>query len=98
MRYTVVLSPDPKGGYSASCPAMPGAISQGDSRDEVLANISEAMSLWVEVTLEQGSAPLVETPELVAEEIGAVLAGRAEEGWDLTVETAIVDLAVAAAA
>ena len=39
--YTVVLSPELEGGFSVSCPAMPGALSQGATRDEALANIAE---------------------------------------------------------
>jgi len=97
--YTVVLSPDPNmGGYSVSVPAMPGAVSQGDSRDEALANIRESMEGWLEVAHERGFDALDETPELVAAEIGVVLGFRAEEGWDLLVETALVRPSVAAAA
>ena len=99
MRFTVVLSPDPNaGGYSVSCPAMPGAISEGDSRDEALANIAEAMSLWLEVAEEHGEGALAETPELVAAEIAFVLGYRSEEGWTLTVETVQVEAQVAIAA
>ena len=97
--YTVVLSPDPvDGGYSVSCPAMPGAVSQGDSRDEALANIREAMEGWAEVAAEDGHAPLDETPELIATEVAFVLGYRAEEGWNMVVETAVVYPAVVAAA
>lgn len=97
--YTVVLSPDPHlGGFSVSVPAMPGALSQGDSREEALANIQEAMEGWLEVAIERGTARLEETPELVAREIATVLEFRAEEGWDLLVETAVVIPKVAAAA
>jgi len=97
--YTVVLSPDPNmGGYSVSVPAMPGAVSQGDTRESALANIRESMELWLEVTKERGADALEESPELVATEIGRILGFRAEEGWDLLVETALVAPSVAAAA
>ena len=95
MRYTVVLSPDPNaGGYSVSCPAMPGAISEGDTREETLANIVEAMSLWLEVAEEHGESPLVESTELVAAKVAVVLGYRAEEGWPLEVETTEVDMQI----
>ena len=95
----MVLSPDPNaGGFSVSCPAMPGAHSQGDSREETLANIAEAMTLWMEVADEDGYGPRVETPELIATEIAFVLEFRAEEGWPLIVETAEVQIPVAVAA
>ena len=48
MRYTVVLEREPDGGYVASVPALPGCVSQGDSRNEALANIREAMELYIE--------------------------------------------------
>lgn len=97
--FTVVLSPDPeRGGYSVSCPAMRGALSQGDSREETLRNIQEAMEGWLEVAAERGDAPLPETPELIAAEVAFVLGWRAEEGWPLVVETTTVTLPAAVAA
>jgi predicted RNase H-like HicB family nuclease len=97
--YTVVLSPDPHlGGFSVSVPAMPGALSQGNSRDEALANIQEAMEGWIEAAAERGIPRLEETPELVARGIAEILEFRSEEGWDLLVETAVVTPKVAAAA
>lgn len=48
MRYTVGLEQEEDGGYVASVPAVPGCVSQGDSRDEALSNIREAIELYVE--------------------------------------------------
>ncbi len=48
MRYTVVLEQEPDGGYVASVPALPGCVSQGDTRPETLANIREAMQLYLD--------------------------------------------------
>ena len=42
MKFTVILEPESIG-YSIHCPALPGCISQGDSRDEAMANIREAI-------------------------------------------------------
>src|SRR5260221_11546720 len=78
--FTVVLSPDPAGGYSVSCPAMPGANSQGETREETLANIVEAMEGWYEVALERGFGPLEETVELIGDHISRILGFRAEFG------------------
>jgi antitoxin HicB len=47
MRYTVVLEQEPSGGYVISVPALPGCISQGETRSEALANIREAAALYV---------------------------------------------------
>ena len=87
MKFTVVLSPEADGGYSVVCPAVPGCVSQGDSLDEALANIREAILLCLDVRNEETLPLPVETPELVAEEIRACLKDRAEEGLPLTIET-----------
>ena len=79
MKFTVVLSPEADGGYSVVCPAVPGCVSQGDSLDEALANIREAILLCLEVRKEEAQPLPVETPELVAEEIRACLKDRAED-------------------
>ena len=98
-RYTVVLSPDPeRGGFSVSCPAAPGALSQGETRDEALANITESVELWLEATLEQGRDALLETAELVVNELEDILNDREELGWDRTVETATIAVSVPVAA
>lgn len=88
--FTVVLSPDPDGGYSASCPAMPGAVSQGETREETLHNIAEAMTGWWEVASEDGRGPRDETAQLVDDEIAFLLNWKAEAGYELLVETATV--------
>lgn len=48
MRYTAVLEREPDGGYVVSVPALPGCVSQGNSREEALANIREAIQLYVD--------------------------------------------------
>jgi predicted RNase H-like HicB family nuclease len=47
-RYTVVFEKEADGGYHASCPVLPGCHSQGDTLDEALANIKEAIEVYVE--------------------------------------------------
>jgi predicted RNase H-like HicB family nuclease len=46
--YTVVFEREPDGGFHASCPAMPGCHSQGDTLDEAIANVKEAIALYIE--------------------------------------------------
>ena len=48
MGYTVILEREPDGGYVVSVPALPGCITQGDTRDEALANIREAIEVYIE--------------------------------------------------
>ena len=54
MRYTVILEQEGDGGYVAVIPALPGCVSQGNTRDEVLANIREAADLYVEDCIASG--------------------------------------------
>lgn len=44
----VVLIPDEDGGFVIECPVIPGCISQGDTREEALANIKDAIELCLE--------------------------------------------------
>jgi predicted RNase H-like HicB family nuclease len=46
--FPVILTPDEGGGFVVSCPVIPGCISQGDTRDEALANVREAIELCLE--------------------------------------------------
>ena len=48
MKYTVILQREADGGYVVTVPALPGCISQGDSRGEALRNIEEAIELYIE--------------------------------------------------
>jgi predicted RNase H-like HicB family nuclease len=51
-------------GWSVSCLDLPGCHSQGESREEALANIREAIGLWLEVEAEEAGVKHVETLEL----------------------------------
>ncbi|HEX9983575.1 MAG TPA: type II toxin-antitoxin system HicB family antitoxin [Thermoanaerobaculia bacterium] len=48
MKLAIVLEPSDEGGFTAYVPALPGCVSEGDSRDEALANIREAIELYLE--------------------------------------------------
>ncbi|HEX9861450.1 MAG TPA: type II toxin-antitoxin system HicB family antitoxin [Nitrospirota bacterium] len=56
-RYTVIIEPDEEGGYSASCPALEGCVSQGDTYDEALENIREAIAAYIE-SLKKHNEPI----------------------------------------
>jgi predicted RNase H-like HicB family nuclease len=51
-------------GWSVSCLDLPGCHSQGESRDEALLNMREAIQLWLEVEAEEAGVKTVETLEL----------------------------------
>lgn len=43
-----------EGGYSVRVPSLPGCYSQGENKEEALANITEAIELHIEVMQENG--------------------------------------------
>jgi len=54
MGYTVILEQEPDGEFVALVPALPGCLSQGATRQEVMANIREAIELYVEDCIAAG--------------------------------------------
>lgn len=48
MKIKVVLEPSEEGGYTAIVPSLPGCISEGDTKEEALKNIQEAVELYLE--------------------------------------------------
>ncbi len=45
---TSVLEPSEEGGFTVVVPGLPGCISEGETRDEALENIKEAIELYLE--------------------------------------------------
>jgi predicted RNase H-like HicB family nuclease len=56
MRLKVLYEPCDDGGYTATVPALPGCISEGDTLDEARRNIREAIELYLE-PLDEPVAP-----------------------------------------
>ena len=54
--YTIELRNTPGEGWFARVRELPGCMSQGETAEDAIANIQEAMHLWLEVSLEQGDA------------------------------------------
>ncbi|WP_017327998.1 type II toxin-antitoxin system HicB family antitoxin [Synechococcus sp. PCC 7336] len=48
MELQIILEPSDEGGYTALALGLPGCISEGDTKDEALANIREAIELYLE--------------------------------------------------
>ena len=48
IKLQIILEPSEEGGYTVTVPALPGCISEGDSLDEAVANIQEAIELYLE--------------------------------------------------
>ncbi len=49
MKIKVVLEPQEERGFTVYAPSLPGCISEGDTREEALRNIKEAIELYLEV-------------------------------------------------
>ena len=59
------VDPQPEGGFTVTCPALPGLITEGDTLEEALSNVSDALLALLEAYQEAGR----EIPrELVVEE------------------------------
>ena len=64
MKYRVILEPDLEdGGYVVSCPGLPGCHSQGETREEALANIRDAIEGYL-FSLKKRNLPLPSEEEI----------------------------------
>lgn len=59
MGYIAVLDSDEEGGYVATIPRLPGCITEGDTVDEALAYLRDALEGWMQVAIDKG----LEIPE-----------------------------------
>ena len=64
MKFAVTLDRDEDGVWIAECPSIPGCVSQGESKEDALANIREAIELCLEVRAEQGLPLTIETRQV----------------------------------
>ena len=60
MKFVITLDRDEDGMWIVECPAIPGCVSQGKSRDEAVANIEDAIRACLEVRAERGLPLTVE--------------------------------------
>ncbi len=54
--FTIVLTPQPDGGFSVTVPALPEVVTEGDTEEEALVMAREAIELALEYRLAQGEA------------------------------------------
>lgn len=50
----IIMYPGEDGYWVVECPSLPGCISQGKTEEEAIANIKEAIELWIEDAVEHG--------------------------------------------
>ena len=46
--FTVLYEPAEEGGYVVTCPALPGLVTEGETLEEAVANVREAIELYLE--------------------------------------------------
>ena len=54
MKYSVVLEPQPEGGFTVLVPALPEVVTEGDTEDEALRMASEAIRLALDYRKDNG--------------------------------------------
>ena len=65
MKYRIIIEQDEDGGYIGKVPELQGCLSQGDTLDELMANIKEAIELCLEVQAEEKSSVMEEQIKFV---------------------------------
>lgn len=64
MKFQVTITRDEDGVWVTECPAIPGCVSQGQTRKKALENIREAIALCLEVRAQEGLPLTVETHQI----------------------------------
>lgn len=59
LTYTVVIEPAQEGGFTISCPTLPGCVSEGETREEALDMIRDAIECYL-ASLEKHGEPVPE--------------------------------------
>jgi predicted RNase H-like HicB family nuclease len=61
MRFSVTLDRDEDGVWVVECPSIPGCVSQGQTKQEAIENIKDAIAACLQVRAERGMPLTVET-------------------------------------
>jgi predicted RNase H-like HicB family nuclease len=67
-RYTVLFEPAEEGGYVATCPALPGLVTEGDTLDEAREMAKDAIRGYLE-SLQKDGLPIPEDVKLNADPV-----------------------------
>jgi antitoxin HicB len=68
LKYPVIISPlseDDGGGFLATVPDLPGCMSDGETPEEAIANVQDAIAVWLEAAQDLGRE--IPAPSKVAE-------------------------------
>jgi predicted RNase H-like HicB family nuclease len=64
MKFIVTIERDESGMFVVECPSIPGCVSQGETENEALANIREAIAGCLEARAANGMPPNVSIREI----------------------------------
>ena len=64
MRFVVTIERDEDGVFVAECPSIPGGVSQGETREQAIVNVQDAIRQCLEVRAERGLPLTVATYEV----------------------------------
>jgi len=64
MKIRAIIHPAEEGGYWAEVPALPGCVTEGETMEEVMANLKDAIEGWLEVA---NSRHAIESTDRVVE-------------------------------
>lgn len=65
LNYTAVFEPDPAGGYVVSVPSLPGCVTQGETFEEAIAMIKDAIGGYLSVLAEENETLPREADEVI---------------------------------
>ena len=64
MKFSILIDRDEDSGWVVECPSIPGCFSQGETREEALVNIKDAIKICLEVGAARGMPLTVEMCEV----------------------------------
>lgn len=64
MKFNVTIDRDEDGIWIVECPSIPGCVSQGQTKEEALENIKDAIAACIQVRAERGMPLTIETQQV----------------------------------
>jgi predicted RNase H-like HicB family nuclease len=64
MEFTITFDRDEDGAWVVECPAIPGCVSQGETKEQAIENIKDAIKLCLEVRADRGMPLTIEGDEV----------------------------------
>ncbi|TET40289.1 MAG: type II toxin-antitoxin system HicB family antitoxin [Dehalococcoidia bacterium] len=73
-QFRVILELNELGGYTVTVPILPGCVSEGDTKEEALANVKEAIELYLESLQADGEPiPILKQAEITVEKFAELV-------------------------